>query len=1778
MQAEAPCKAEETADAEGRKLIVLENEYLKLTVRPGTGGMVVFMLHKRSGFNYVGTAEGWFMDLDYSISQQSNNDYQKQGYVFDISENGPERVAVTLKGKSKIPPLDWIEVQKTVALERASSAISASYRYFNHPDSMEPITVRPWIHHEIGGLGPDARYFMPLTTGRYEIRPAASRSGSKYGSNPAQGWLGVVVPGGNGLAAFPSFKDIHQYYEWVSMELGTLEWRLRPLDIPNGQAYETSYLMLPLTGLRDLSGGKEGIACGIVVPDNVEQGAPVSWELELAGARAEEKLAVDARVRHLGDGVWKLLGERPCSLKPDSAVRLAFDAWTPDRPGTWVLQARVSRGGKKLFDAERTVVLAKASEGYEWALEGPRQADVNLIPDPSAEWGEDLGKGRTGAADDTVSHAGRCSVKVQPAPDPAGGPVFAQNGLPVEPTTAYVLSFWARCLKGTSLRVMTTSLGETDSRWLEWHPHFEFKNCPAEWRRYEAAFTTPERAKYLTLKIGGTGQDPAFWVDDLRMVPGQPVAVAKPAQTDIPYTTEVPTPHIPWARPYSRGPVKAFLLAHLESSRDIAELAQRLEMDFQTVTLTGSITNAAYASGTMGGRRMEDELRNIQEKLATPYEVIVLGGISWKWLPAKARVALLRQLEKGAGLVYVQPNWLLDDLVAPKQFDDPAFPKELKDADALFPLKWPGEGQFRHVRDKPIPFPVKEHAITNGIPFRALPPAQYGNWGVLGEALAMFDPNCPMITVGHYGQGRVVCLNFVSGNWPYGKDSFEDGKQFQRCGLFPWYLDEALPAFRYHYWEYFWALMARTVAWAAGKEPEVQVVAVQPDAGLQTLAQGPVETVSVKFQSEKAISGKLQATFLDETSIRLAGEERAVKLAAGEAQVFEFRTPENCPAGLIFAEFVLRDENGRSLNWAATAFENPKPVRIESITFDRESKVYRTGEKVGAKLKLSGKLEGTKLLAQVVDTYGRILQAESLDVAGEEVPVAFSLERPHAVRMALRAALFQEKRLLDRSEAWFTVTPDKSPWAQYQFIISGFRASRPYLYDHIFRIYADMGLTCVRGYHDPTINADRTFNSLASCPGFGHLKGRAHTDWSRYLQSGDLKCLYREPPAYDAEVWSQTEKSLEEYYGRRGAQFVPLMYGLADENNIGGGESDYDYSPATLEWFRKWLEAQYGTLEALNRQWETEFAAWSDVTPMTLPVARKRGENLSPWADHREFMDCLFTEYHARMKAAVRRGDPNAIVGVSGTQAPDAYNGYDWWQLMKVFDALLAYAGGNQPEIQRSFKRVPSVGWAGYGSRNPNVSSQVWQYLLYNKQVALWRDNLIIEPDWRISQSGRDYVEAVKPLLQGVGKLIIQSDWAASPVGIHYSQASIRAAAASKRASAFERARAGWVSLLKDIGLQPLFVSYEQVENGELSPDKLKAFILPESEALSDKEAEQLRKYAESGGFLIADTHAGLRDRHCRLLPEGRLDELFGIRRAATDKARPPRFVDFLDADWVQWPNKRLILSLADGAAGISATTGQALASSRDVPALICRSVGKGRTLYLNFHLTSYSGATEDGKKLRDNLRPVFSAAGVAAPCKLLEESGEPFYGCEVTLFRNGSEPLVSLLANLEHFRNMNWEKRPIVIELPEKAWVYEVVTGKSFGQTDRLACELPWNVMRILALLPGQVTGMAVTGPAEAAAGTVIKLAVQVKAEPALRDRQLVRIEAFGPDGKPRPACSTNVWIPAAGAEYEMPLALNDPPGAWRIRVTHVVTSLSAESTYEVKPANVALPASVWR
>src|SRR5829696_8479983 len=59
-------------------------------------------------------------------------------------------------------------------------------------------------------------------------------------------------------------------------------------------------------------------------------------------------------------------------------------------------------------------------------------------------------------------------------------------------------------------------------------------------------------------------------------------------KNDITYSTEVTTPHVPWAAKLPGGPVKGFFIPSIQYGRDMVELMQRLQLDPTTVSIDRS--------------------------------------------------------------------------------------------------------------------------------------------------------------------------------------------------------------------------------------------------------------------------------------------------------------------------------------------------------------------------------------------------------------------------------------------------------------------------------------------------------------------------------------------------------------------------------------------------------------------------------------------------------------------------------------------------------------------------------------------------------------------------------------------------------------------------------------------------------------------------------------------------------------------------------------------------------------------------------------------------------------------------------------------------------------------------------------------------------------------------------------------------------------------------------------------------------------------------------------
>ncbi|GAG25014.1 unnamed protein product, partial [marine sediment metagenome] len=242
--------------------------------------------------------------------------------------------------------------------------------------------------------------------------------------------------------------------------------------------------------------------------------------------------------------------------------------------------------------------------------------------------------------------------------------------------------------------------------------------------------------------------------------------------------------------------------------------------------------------------------------------------------------------------------------------------------------------------------------------------------------------------------------------------------------------------------------------------------------------------------------------------------------------------------------------------------------------------------------------------------------------------------------------------------------------------------------------------------------------------------------------------------------------------------FNPIVYDLMDEGSYTSYARafDFDYSPVSLKHFRVWLKGQYRTLDALNTEWATQFKTWDEVMPLPIRDARARARgkklpNYAPWADHRRYGDLVYNNYIKHCSDSARAaGDPDAVVGIGGGQHSNPYGGWDYWLVANHFTWIENYFRITTEYI-RSFNTPDRRLKACPGD-------DVWFSIMHgNRGFYRWVDFGHIRGDFSLLPRGATTAKQLEEARGGgLAKLFLAATPVDDPIGIHYSQATIRLA------------------------------------------------------------------------------------------------------------------------------------------------------------------------------------------------------------------------------------------------------------------------------------------------------------------------------------------------------------------------------------------------------------------
>ena len=787
------------------------------------------------------------------------------------------------------------------------------------------------------------------------------------------------------------------------------------------------------------------------------------------------------------------------------------------------------------------------------------------------------------------------------------------------------------------------------------------------------------------------------------------------------------------------------------------------------------------------------------------------------------------------------------------------------------------------------------------------------------------------------------------------------------------------------------------------------------------------------------------------------------------------------------------------------------------------------------------------LAVQWTDVHGRVVDDRKIPVElNDENEIAFSLDLSRAAGMknVLRAHLTfegrnkkdQADRRDEKAELEFLARPAERVWRDYQIVMwqnypveswpalksAGINAGQyngrtrvpaPFLFPHDLRWYVEnIATDFYAEYH--RYRADRR-------PNWPYDEAKA-----LYKKDPTSKEAFKRHPSLSDPVWQQKIRERLVEVARAHSPYRPLFYDLGDESGIADLAAfwDFDFSDHSLVAMRAWLKERYGTLDALNRQWGSSFGKWELVKPQTTSEAMRRtDDNYSSWADFKEWMDVAFARALKMGVDAIRSVDPGAHVGLAGCQMP-GWGGYDYARLADTLTFFEPYDIGNNIEIIRSLAPGTPVVTTSF-ARGPWEKHRVWYELLHgNRGIILWDDKReFVNADGSLGPRGAEVKPYYEELRSGVGALLVNSRRTADRVAIHYSQASMRTdwmlrqkrkgdawvdrnSSTERRDSEFMRLRESWCRLIEDLGLQYDFVSYGQVEGGELARRGYQALVLPDSNSLSEAEARAIADFAARGGAILSNSEPGTFDEHSRRLPAGRLAGLRTLPVAG---------------DLLNYHQARLV-----------GKEGAVLEAARNA----FRQAGVKPEIAL-----SHEGAAMGVELHRFRNGGMTIAALLTNPQLRVDELGPP-----------------------EFKSNQRFEQpRKVRLTLREPMQAYDIRKGRDLGRQKELAVTVDPYEPALFALLAAPASALEVTAPAQVRRGENAQVGMRVDSAAAVH---VFQVDVLDPAGKRVEHYSGNVYAAQGAAGKTIPLAHNDAAGRWQVRVRDVVTGQTKTAAFEVR------------
>ncbi len=1060
-----------------------------------------------------------------------------------------------------------------------------------------------------------------------------------------------------------------------------------------------------------------------------------------------------------------------------------------------------------------------------------------------------------------------------------------------------------------------------------------------------------------------------------------------------------------------------------------------------------------------------------------------------------------------------------------------------------------------------------KHSLRDGIP-----------WDLMPEKIL------DAVQTAEIGRGRAVRLVF-----PLDKSRV--------WGLLPMEISmEAYQSRQFEYWEWWHSLLAKAIAWAAGRETNATLhLAGITDSAVTIATKNapPDARARVILRSTREIR-------FDRPPLRTPPQE--VSLAADGT--LSIAIPSWMPAGPLLADVALLDKQGASITWGSLAAEIPRQARIAQLEADRQ--LYQSRQPIDLRITLEATAPVPKaaLAAQLIDAFGRVVsateQVRKLDPGEQTIACSLSIRDPLCVHHRAEVRLLVDGREQDRR--WIDVlVPEVGPRrAAADFTATAW--SPGMTHPAVLATYAARG-------RQLGLNSEFASSLYAAsehgapCGGYINAPGGAFR-LSKHSGDGVRPECLSDP----AVVEKYTSHARETAASQRPYGMVGV--GITDEAFLTSRHQrdEVCFSPHCQARYREWLRKQYRSLEALNAEWDTTYGSWEEIRGARTEDVRGKA-NFAPFVDFRTFMADVWVDACMSITDAYHEVAPNTPVGHTNTFGADPFNGTDYWKLatgvgfgwgQEYSEAIKSQGQKAIFEIWRSFVETPrsrqarapggdpasadpffNYGWIGYDHSVPAAHYEPWWLALHGARGLSWYaiDSMdpargvswsLVYPSFQFTPYSLAAREGLRDLRAGCGKLLIEYTREQPQIGILWSYPSMLVAWCESKSDEPEpserpgtdsygtyfRTALGFRQHVDELQLDYDYLAPEQILDDDVL-SRYRILMLPFTVAISEPLVKRLETFIHDGGVLVGDLRCLRTDDHGKpFAAPTPLERLFGVKRNGAEVAYGATQVAFTAAEaGIDLRGREADLHGRESIDGAGATPLAAHATGE--PAVLVRPVGKGLSVYLNFSLPEYHPV------IRELVDQLVRRAGIERMIVAEAVAGDAPPRCyERNTFTRGPITVHGFIR--DHRRCTDSDL--VRLLFGKTSHLYDARAGRYLGHTDRVETALPPGETALYACLPYRVESIEAAAPASVSAGEILPLKLAVRSNPPTTGDHILHVNLLGPDGQPVWHYAQNVLAPQGQVELPVRLAENDCPGKWKILIRDVLSGAQLGRFVHVK------------